>query len=228
MHTVAGAAGPSLRCCRAQHDPGRPWCGAMGQPAGPCRPRPTCTPLQAEAAGGAPATLLPGVRTAAAAAAAATAAVGIRRMGTQLGPTVVTAAAAAAAAAMHAPAALAAGLPPDTGAAAAAAAAAAAYVPSPTEPGWEVWVGAAAGAIPFVVAAVEFGKRVVGAAVALLCCAAAVALLHTPGSRCGGCRVMEPKWGGLMECGGLSMEALAQHDALAQHSSAWLSIDMDC
>ena len=37
----------------------------------------------------------------------------------------------------------------------------ASYVPSPMEPGWEVWVGAVAGVVPFVIASLEFGKRIV-------------------------------------------------------------------
>jgi hypothetical protein len=45
--------------------------------------------------------------------------------------------------------------------AAAAAAAAASYTPGPVEVGWEIWAGFVAGVIPFVIASVEFGKRVV-------------------------------------------------------------------
>lgn len=36
------------------------------------------------------------------------------------------------------------------------------YVPSPIEgPTWEIYVGLAAGVIPFIIASVEFGKRIV-------------------------------------------------------------------
>ena len=44
---------------------------------------------------------------------------------------------------------------------AAAAAAAAPYVPSPYQPGWEIWAGAFFGTFPFVIASIEFGKRIV-------------------------------------------------------------------
>lgn len=43
-----------------------------------------------------------------------------------------------------------------------AAASSSHYVPSPIiGPSWEIWVGFAAGVIPFIIASVEFGKRIV-------------------------------------------------------------------
>lgn len=44
---------------------------------------------------------------------------------------------------------------------AAATASVSGYTPSPLEPGWEIWVGFAAGVIPFLIASLEFGKRIV-------------------------------------------------------------------
>lgn len=41
-----------------------------------------------------------------------------------------------------------------------AAVAAGTYVPGPVEIGWEIWFGTAVGVIPFIIASVEFGKRI--------------------------------------------------------------------
>ncbi|KAL4420004.1 hypothetical protein ABPG75_007102 [Micractinium tetrahymenae] len=46
-------------------------------------------------------------------------------------------------------------------AAAAAATAAASFTPGPVEVGWEIWVGFVAGVVPFIIATVEFSKRII-------------------------------------------------------------------